>query len=71
MVLQNRYANVTARYRKDDLKRQGLQNTLCNFFGKYMYLETIIIQNAYLKNLTMDVLCDISLDMDTSFLKQD
>ena len=40
-------------------------------YCKYMYLETIIIQNAYLKNLTMDVLCDISLDMDTSFLKQD
>lgn len=40
-------------------------------FSEYMYLETIIIQNAYLKNLTMDVLCDISLDMDTSFLKQD
>ena len=40
-------------------------------FSEYMYLETIIIQNAYLKNLTMDVLCDISLDMDTYFLKQD
>jgi len=40
-------------------------------FSEDMYLETIIIQNAYLKNLTMDVLCDISLDMDTSFLKQD
>ena len=34
-------------------------------------LETLLVRNDYLKTITMDVFCDISLDMDTSFLKQD
>ena len=38
---------------------------------KYMSLETLLVRNNYLKTITMDVFWDISLDMDTSFLKQD
>ena len=37
----------------------------------YKILETLLGRNDYLKTITMGVFCDISLDMDTSFLKQD
>ena len=33
--------------------------------------KTLLGRNDYLKTITMDVFCDISFDMDTSFLKQD